>query len=251
MLVLLGAIYRSPVIVVIPLLVLGFAYSVAQGLIYLYANSGATVSTNSTQILVVLLFGVGTDYCLLLVSRYREELHLVEDKHEAMARRPEPVRAGDPRERHDGVLAMLVLLVAETGSVHSLGPVCAIGVACVLLAGLTLLPALLTIFGRAGSGRASGPWHSTRTARSSGAAGLWRRLGDSVLHRPGLGAGVTVALFGLGALGLLAYKEDYCTNGFFKKKHRGRGRLQADREVIPGGHARARPPCCPARRTGR
>src|SRR3954454_20349395 len=66
-LVLLGAIYRAPVIAVVPLLVVGFAYSVAQGLIYLYADSGATVSTNSTQILVVLLFGVGTDYCLLLV----------------------------------------------------------------------------------------------------------------------------------------------------------------------------------------
>jgi putative drug exporter of the RND superfamily len=79
--VLLGAIYRSPVVAVIPLVVVGFAYGAAQGFIYLYAQSGAEVSSNATSILVVLMFGVGTDYCLLLVSRYREELRRKEDKH--------------------------------------------------------------------------------------------------------------------------------------------------------------------------
>jgi RND superfamily putative drug exporter len=217
-LVLLGAIYRSPLIALIPLVVVGFAYSVAQGLIYLYADSGATVSGNSTQILVVLLFGVGTDYCLLLVSRYREELHQIEDKHEAMAR---AVRRSGPAILASGTtvcLAMLVLLVAETGSVHSLGPVSAIGVACVLLAGLTLLPALLTIAGRRGF------WPRQRTVAYDPnhaleqRAGVWRRIGDKVLHRPGLALATTVAIFGAGALGLLAYKEDYSTNGFFKKR---------------------------------
>jgi putative drug exporter of the RND superfamily len=83
-LILLGAIYRSPLIALMPLVVVGVAYMVAQGLIYFYAKSGETVSTNSTSILVVLMFGVGTDYCLLLVSRYREELRKWDDKHEAM-----------------------------------------------------------------------------------------------------------------------------------------------------------------------
>ena len=217
-LVLLGAIYRAPVIAVIPLLVVGLAYSVAQGLIYLYADSGATVSTNSTQILVVLLFGVGTDYCLLLVSRYREELHGVEDKHEAMAR---SLRRSGPAIIASGttvMLAMLVLLVAKTGSVHSLGPVSAIGVACVLLAGITLLPALLTVAGRRGF------WPRQRTVafdpdhELTRRAGVWRRVGDKVLHRPAVALAVTVAIFGAGAVGLLAYKEDYSTNGFFKKR---------------------------------
>jgi RND superfamily putative drug exporter len=217
-LVLLGAIYRSPLIALIPLFVVGFAYSVAQGLIYLYAESGATVSSNSTQILVVLLFGVGTDYCLLLVSRYREELHQIEDKHEAMGR---AVRRAGPAILASGttvVLAMLVLLVAETGSVHSLGPVSAIGVASVLLAGLTLLPALLTIAGRRGFWPrkrlvAYDPDHALEER-----AGIWRRIGDKVLHRPGLALAITLTFFAAGALGLLAYKEDYSTNGFFKKQ---------------------------------
>jgi putative drug exporter of the RND superfamily len=216
-LVLLGAIYRSPLIALIPLVVVGFAYAVAQGLIYLYADSGAAVSDNSTQILVVLLFGVGTDYCLLLVSRYREELHQVEDKHEAMAR---AVRRAGPAILASGttvILAMLVLLVAQTGSVHSLGPVSAIGVACVLLAGLTLLPALLTIAGRRGFWPRQGTVAYDPGKALAPRSGIWRRVGDKVLHRPGLALVATLAIFGVGALGLLAYKEDYSTNGFFKK----------------------------------
>ena len=86
MLVLLGAIYRAVLVALTPLIVVFLAYTVAQGFIYLLAKSGATVSSNSTSILIVLMFGVGTDYCLLLVSRYREELRRIEDKHDAMAR---------------------------------------------------------------------------------------------------------------------------------------------------------------------
>jgi RND superfamily putative drug exporter len=217
-LVLLLAIYRALVIPLIPLLMVGLAYTVAQGLIYLYADSGATVSSNATQILVVLLFGVGTDYGLLLISRYREELHQVEDKHEAMAR---ALRRAGPAIFASGstvVLAMLVLLFADTGFVHSLGPTCAIGVASVLLAGLTLMPALLAIVGRRGFWPRQGtvaydPDHAIQRR-----TGLWRRIGDRVLQRPAAALGITVAIFGAGAFGLLAYKEDYSTNGFFKKR---------------------------------
>jgi RND superfamily putative drug exporter len=217
-LVLLLAIYRALVIPFIPLLMVGLAYTVAQGLIYLYADSGATVSSNSTQIIVVLLFGVGTDYGLLLISRYREELHRVEDKHEAMAR---ALRRAGPAILASGstvVLAMLVLLVADTGFVHSLGPTCAIGVASVLLAGLTLLPALLAIVGRRGFWPRQGTVAYDPDHELQRRTGVWRRIGDRVLQRPAAALAITVAIFGAGALGLLAYKEDYSTNGFFKKR---------------------------------
>jgi len=101
-LVLLGAIYRSPLIAILPLIVVGFSYALAQGLIYLYAKSGAEVSSNATSILVVLMFGVGTDYCLLLVSRYREELRRHEDKRRDGAGRAAR-RPGDPGERAHGL----------------------------------------------------------------------------------------------------------------------------------------------------
>jgi putative drug exporter of the RND superfamily len=234
-LALLGAIYRALVIALIPLLVVGFAYSVAQGLIYLYADSGATVSNNSTQILVVLLFGVGTDYCLLLVSRYREELHRTEDKHAAMSNALQRVGPAILASGTTVVLAMLVLLVAKTGSVHSLGPVSAIGVACVLVAGLTLLPAMLAIAGRRGFWPrrrivAYDPDHAMEQRE-----GVWRRLGSTVLRRPGVALAATVAIFGAGALGLLSYKEDYSTNGFFKKRTEAVDGYKEIEKAFPAG----------------
>jgi putative drug exporter of the RND superfamily len=217
-LVLLGAIYRAPLIAVIPIFVVGIAYLLATGFIYLYAEAGNDVNSNSTGILVVLMFGVGTDYCLLLVSRYREELHRIEDKHEAMAR---ALRRAGPAVLASGctvVAAMLVLLLADTGSTNALGPVSAIGVAAVLLAGLTLLPALLTIVGRRGFWPRSKAVACRPEEELERREGIWRRIGDRVLRRPGLALIATVALFGVFALGLLSYKEDYSIGGFFKKE---------------------------------
>jgi RND superfamily putative drug exporter len=234
-LVLLGAIYRSPVIAVVPLIVVFAAYAVAQGLIYLYAKSGATVSSNSTQILVVLMFGLGTDYCMLLLSRYREELRRHEDKHEAMAL---AVRRAGPAIFASGLtvaLSMLVLLVADTRSISSLGPVAAIGVVCVLASGLTLLPALLTLGGR----RAF--WPRQQSVQCDPLAdvhvhrGVWRRIGDRVMRRPGLALAVTALIFGGGALGLLAYKENYSISNAFKKKTESVEGFRALERAFPAG----------------
>ena len=234
-LVLLGAIYRSPAIALMPILVVGFAYMVAQAFIYFYAKSGATVSDNATSIFVVLMFGVGTDYCLLLVSRYREELRMYQDKHEAMAHAL--TRTG-PAILASGLtvsISMLVLLLAENGSVHSLGPVAAIGVACVLAAGLTLLPAMLTIGGRKAFWPrrqvvAYDPEHVV-TERT----GIWRRIGDRVLQRPGLALGATLVFFLAGGLGLLAYKEDYSTTTFFKKQTESVDGFRVLERALPAG----------------
>jgi RND superfamily putative drug exporter len=216
-LVLLGAIYRSVLVALTPLIVVFFAYTIAQGFIYLLAKSGATVSSNSTSILIVLMFGVGTDYCLLLVSRLREELRRTEDKHGAMQ---QALSRSGPAILASGLtvtLAMLVLVFADSRNTSTLGPVAAIGVASALLAGLTLLPSLLTIFGRRGFWPrrhtvAYDPEHATEQK-----PGAWRRFGDKVLSRPGPAVLVTVGVFVAGALGLLAFKVDYSTTTFFKK----------------------------------
>jgi RND superfamily putative drug exporter len=234
-LILLGAIYRSPLVALMPLIVVGFAYGVAQGLIYFYAKSGATVSTNATSILVVLMFGVGTDYCLLLVSRYREELRRFEDKHTAMMRAL--CRTG-PAILASGLtvaLSMLVLLVAENRGIQSLGPVAAIGVTCSFMAGLTLLPALLTIGGRRAFWPRSSlvrwdPDHAVQVPR-----GVWRRIGDRVLRRPGLALAATLLFFAVGSLGLLAYKEDYSTTTFFKKETESVQGFRVLEQALPAG----------------
>jgi putative drug exporter of the RND superfamily len=217
-LVLLGAIYRSVLVALTPLIVVFFAYTVANGFIYLLAKGGATVSSNATGILIVLLFGVGTDYCLLLVSRYREELRRLEDKHDAMEH---ALRRSGPAILASGLtvsLAMLVLALADAQNTATLGPVAAIGVACAMIAGLTLLPALLTIFGRKGfwprqTTVAYDPEHPQMVRQ-----GVWRRIGDKVLERPAPALAVTALAFVAGAFGLLAWKVDYSTTSFFKKE---------------------------------
>ncbi|MEO8091414.1 MAG: MMPL family transporter [bacterium] len=214
---LLGAIYRSVLVALSPLVVVFFAYTVATAFIYLYASAGATVSSNGTTILIVLMFGVGTDYCLLLVSRYREELHRISDKHEAMAR---ALGRTGPTILASGLtvsLAMLTLALADARLTSTLGPVAAIGVACGMVAGLTLLPALLTIFGRRGFWPRRSVVEYDPDRPSIARQGVWRRVGDRVLRRPAAALAVTVAVFVAGALGLVAYRVDYSTTTFFKK----------------------------------
>jgi putative drug exporter of the RND superfamily len=234
-LVLLGAIYRAVLVALTPLIVVFFAYTVAQAFIYLLAKGGATVSSNSTSILIVLLFGVGTDYCLLLVSRYREELRAIDDKHEAMAR---ALRRSGPAILASGLtvsLAMLVLVLADAQNTATLGPVAAIGVACAFIAGLTLLPALLTIFGRGGFWPRRGlveydPDHHIRVRR-----GLWRRFGDKVLERPTQALAVTVIVFAASTLGLLAWKVSYSTTTFFKEQVDSVEGFQVLERAFPAG----------------
>jgi putative drug exporter of the RND superfamily len=234
-LVLLGAIYRSVLVALTPLIVVFFAYTVTQALVYALAKSGATVSSNSTSILIVLMFGVGTDYCLLLVSRYREELRRIENKHDAMGR---AVRRAGPAIFASGMtvsLAMLTLALADNKNTSSLGPVAAIAVFTAMVAGLTLLPTLLTIFGRRGfwprrSVVAYDPEHP-----SVGGQGPWRRFGDRVLQRPGLALVTTGVIFIAGAFGLLAYKVDYSTTSFFKHSVEAVEGFDVLRSAFPAG----------------
>ncbi len=234
-LVLLGLIYRAVLVALTPLLVVFFSYTVATAFVYLYAKSGASVSSNGTTILVVLMFGVGTDYSLLLVSRYREELRRIEDKHEAMHRALRRTGTTILASGLTVALAMLVLVLADTGLTSSLGPVAAIGVACAFVAGLTLLPALLTIFGRTGFWPRRALVECNPEDVSIARQGLWRRFGDKVLERPLAALVVTVVVFAGGALGLLAYKVDYSTTNFFKQSVESVEGFDVLRQSFPAG----------------
>ncbi|WP_406301474.1 MMPL family transporter [Streptomyces sp. NBC_00885] len=141
--------YRSPVLWLIPLLAVGLASQVASGVVYLLAkHAGLVVNGMSAYILAVLSIGVGTDYALLLIARYREELHRHEDRHEAMV---VAVQRSLPAIAASAVtvgIATLCLVFGSMNSTRGLGPVVAIGVAVVFLAMTSLLPALLVILGR-------------------------------------------------------------------------------------------------------
>jgi RND superfamily putative drug exporter len=132
-------------------------------------------------------------------------------------------------------LAMLVLSLADNKNTASLGPVAAISVFSAMVAGLTLLPTLLTIFGRRGfwprRGRVSyDPQHA-----SIGGPGAWRRFGDWVLQRPGPALLVTGVAFVAGALGILAYKVDYSTTSFFKNSVEAVEGFNVLRDHFPAG----------------
>ena len=211
-LVLLLLIYRSPIIALIPLFTVGAAYSVAAAILYFLAtDAGLTVNGQSGGILPVLMFGAGTDYALLLIARYREELCRHDDRHEAMAAALRGVSSAILSSGVTVVAAMLVLLLATLRSTQNLGPVLAIGVGSALLAGLTLLPAILQLVGR----RAFWPFVPKAADVPSHEHGLWHAVGSIVAQRPGLvAAGSVVLLLGL-AFGATAARENLnLINGF-------------------------------------
>ncbi|HJY97568.1 MAG TPA: MMPL family transporter, partial [Streptosporangiaceae bacterium] len=200
--VLLLITYRSPVLWLMPVISAGVALATAQGLIYLLAKHGLTVNAQSAGILLVLVFGAGTDYALLLTARYREELRRHEDRHEAMAVALR--RAGPAIIASAGtvIISLLTLTIAELNSTKSLGPVLAIGVVVALLAMMTLLPALLVIFGR---------WLFWPVKPAYGtdeptARGFWARVGRRIAVRPRVVWVVTALILGVMATGLLGLK---------------------------------------------
>ena len=141
--------YRSPVLWAVPLLSIGVAMIASQAGIYLLAKHlELPVDGQSGGVLPILVFGVGTDYALLLISRYREELHVYADRHAAMR---SALRAATPAIAASAstvVAGLCALMLADINSTRSLGAVCAVGVAAAAMAMVTVLPMMLTILGR-------------------------------------------------------------------------------------------------------
>jgi RND superfamily putative drug exporter len=173
--------YRSPILWLFPVVAAGVALGSAQGVIYLLVqHAGLTVNAQSAGVLTVLVFGAGTDYALLLVARYREELRRHDDRHEAMAVALHRAGPAIVASASTVIIGMLALVVAQMNSTKGMGPVAAIGIAVGLLAMLTLLPALLVIVGR---------WVFWPVRPMLGSAdhtetGLWARIGRRIARRP-------------------------------------------------------------------
>ena len=176
-LLLLLAVYRSPILALLPLVVVVVAYSVASGVIYLLAEAGLPVDSTSTSLLLVLMFGAGTDYCLLLVARYRANLRAGTNVADAVGRALPQAAPAMIASAVTVIAAMLAMLAGVLGLNRTLGPVNAIGIAIVLLASLTLLPAVLAVTGE----RAFWPGKPDAAEK---AGGVWQRLGERVRRRP-------------------------------------------------------------------
>jgi RND superfamily putative drug exporter len=187
---LLICIYRSPIFLFIPLIGVMFAETLSRSIGYGVSELGVTINGQSSSIMSVLVLGAGTDYALLLVARYREELHRTADKHEAMKTALASAGPAIFASALTVIAALLCLTLAKVNGTAGLGPIAAIGIACAALSMLTLLPALLTIFGR----RAFWPFVPHTEGTTPGVETVSDRARQSIVEGSGAGALVRVVL---------------------------------------------------------
>ncbi|WP_229721694.1 MMPL family transporter [Nocardioides daphniae] len=192
--------YRSPVLWVLPIICAGVALFGSQALIYFLARyADLTVNGQSYAILTILVIGAGTDYALLLVARYREELRRHADRHEAMGFALHRAAPAILASAATVILGMLCLLLAELNSTAGLGPVAAIGIGVTFLVQITLLPALLTICGR----WVFWPRRPAFGSAEPTSSGLWAKVGRRIAARPRTTWVVTAAVLAIACLGAL------------------------------------------------
>ena len=197
--VLLLFVFRSVVAPLITLIPAFLSLLVAQPVIALLAEHGIVDVGSITQLLlIVIVLGAGTDYGLFLIFRVREELAAGRHSHEAVTYALTRVGESITFSAATVIAALMSLLLANLGFYRGLGPALAVAIAIMLLAGLTLLPALLAIFGRIA-------FWPTRPKAHSDQRGWWGRIASRVVARPGLTLGIGLVLFGGLALVVLTY----------------------------------------------
>ncbi len=203
-LALLLLIYRSPALALLPLAGVGLTLVIAQSLVAtLAANAGLVLNSQVTALMSVLMFGAGTDFTLFIVARYREELRRQPDRWRAMQvalRRVGPAIASSAGTT---IAAMLALLLATLGSFQTLGPVLALAIFLMLLSGLTLIPAMAVLLGRAAFW--PGRMHVTGTEHSR----IWSRVADLVARRPVATFTATLVLLVVFAAGAPTIKPSF------------------------------------------
>jgi len=230
-LLLLLVVYRSPLLALLPLLAVGLAIQVTEALGAALVKGGAfSVSSEVVSIMLVLLFGVGTDYCLFIVSRYREQLAAGQERYaamrEALKRLVRPLLSSAATV----VLALLGLLLATLPALRGFGPFLALGVIVMLACALTFVPAAVCLLGGAAF------WPRREAARPP--AVFWRRVAGLVVGRPIATIAAGTAILAVLSLGLIGYRESYdFVSGFRVATDSARGEQMLRRAFPPGAIA--------------
>ncbi len=205
-LLLLLLIFRSPVIALLPVVVIGIVSQIATGLIAWTSRAfGLQVDTTVSTMLIVVLFGVGTDYILFLMFRFRERLRAGDEPKAAMAGAIRRVGPAIATAAGAVIIAFLALTLSSLSLFHSLGPALAIAVATTLLAGLTLAPAVVSLLGT----KVFWPSKAWKVERPGA---RFRRLGDTVGRRPGRVALVSGGVLVLLAIAVLSFHPSFDLN---------------------------------------
>ncbi len=197
--VLLLLIFRSVLAPVLTLFPAAVVLALSQSLIGGLGSVGLKISSITQLLLIVLVLGAGTDYGLFLVFRVREEMEAGRSAHQAVEVALARVGESITGSASTVILALLSLSLADFGLYKDLGPPLAIGIAVLLLAGLTLLPALLAIFGRATF------WPFPLKAREAH-VGAWGRIAGRLIRRPARSLAIGVVVFGALAVAVIGYK---------------------------------------------
>lgn len=238
--VLLILIYRSPIFFWIPLAAVGVAEIMTRSVGYVLTQVGVTINGQTSSILSVLVLGAGTDYALLLVARYREELHNHENKHAAVAAALQTAGPAIIASALTVMVALLCLSVAEVRGTAGLGPIAAVGVFIAMLAMMTLLPALLAITGRRAFwrpsvfGRGNGIPHFGEHGADE-AHGPWRRIGEFVNRHPRRIGVTTVAILSVMVFGWFSLNTGLTQSNAYSKQVESQQGQQLLAQSFPAG----------------
>jgi putative drug exporter of the RND superfamily len=197
-------IYRAPLAALAPLVTIGSAFLVARGILGFLAQGGWQLSSVLDSFIVVLVFGVGTDYTIFLISRFREELGR-HSHDEALRVTVSRISAVITASAATVIVGLASMVAARFGMIQTTGPALALTIFVTLLAGLTLTPSLLAIFGR----NLFWPLHDQTRTASDEDRGFWAALARRITARPGLLAAAVLVLLAVPALGLPQLKENF------------------------------------------
>jgi uncharacterized membrane protein YdfJ with MMPL/SSD domain len=238
-LVLLIVIYRSPVVALVPLLAVGWVFTLAGSLAAAASEQfGFLVNGQAQGITTVLLFGAGTDYCLFIASRYREELRRYRDPHEAMRVTMRAVGESIASSAGTVLVATLILSFATLRSTAALGPLLSIAIGLMLVAGLTLVPALMTVFGRHAFWPFSPRYEASEIDHAHETSqGIWGRIATAVTDRPGAWLAGSVGVFLLLSLGLTQYRVTYDSITSLPAGTEARAGFEELRDAFPAGES--------------
>ncbi|MDQ3614071.1 MAG: MMPL family transporter [Chloroflexota bacterium] len=239
-LVLLIVIYRSPVIALVPLVSVGWVFALTGAVAAASAQQFDLLVNGQAQgIATVLLFGAGTDYCLFIASRFREELKRIEDKHEAMRATMRAVGEAIASSAGTVLVATFILSFAVLRSTAALGPLLSIAIGLMLIAGLTLVPAIVTVLGRFAFWPLQPKYETSATQddRHEAGGGLWGTTARLVTGRPITFLIASVAVFAIFSLGLFQYRVTYDSISLLPVGAESREGFEWLRDSFPAGES--------------
>ncbi|HZT66983.1 MAG TPA: MMPL family transporter [Acidimicrobiales bacterium] len=206
-LAILFLVYRSALAPLVPLVTIGAAYLVARGLIAIMAAHGFKVASLVDTFLIVMVFGAGTDYCLFIVSRYREDLQSGDQASQTLRRSMRVVGVVVAASGATVIVGFMSMLTARFGLYRTMGPAIGIAIAVTVAAALTLTPALLEVAG----GRLfwPGPLRPTRLDEPGRGPSRWERLASTVRGHPVEILLAGVILLELSAAGIGWYHQNF------------------------------------------